>query len=444
MTDQGHEQVATAAPDFQLDERTEKGFVQWYKALPQDAQLVRFFDRKGYYSVHGDNAFFVARQFYKTTAVVKYHGNPKDQLPGVTLNRNLLESVLRELLLEGAGHTVELYEGSGSSWRVVRSASPGRLTDFEEELFKNSDGDAPTVMAVTLSMVDSQRQVGVAYVEASSRSLGCCEFVDDDQFCGLEALVVQLGAKECVVPKLEAKECVVPKDLMEGGGSAAENADLRRLKDVFARCGTMATARPRSFFSNKNVETDMARLIKGGNIEQHADVLERKTATSCLAAVVAFAELLSDPTNHGRYNLSLYDQGGDANNSFSLYGLMNRARTPMGKRKLKSHTNSRFASAMDERELKVWLKQPLVKLEDITVRHDVVQAFVNDSEMRERLRDQHLRGYPDVERMARKLETKKATLQDLCQLYRASAKLKLVEDCFRCHEGPGAAMLCSR
>ena len=40
---------------------------------------------------------------------------------GVTLNRSLYETVLRELLLERAEHTVELYEGSGAAWRKVRS-----------------------------------------------------------------------------------------------------------------------------------------------------------------------------------------------------------------------------------------------------------------------------------------------------------------------------------
>ena len=42
----------------------------------------------------------------------------------------------------------------------------------------------------------------------------------------------------------------------------------------------------------------------------------------------------------------------------------------------------------------VWLKQPLVSVDDIRTRHDVVEAFVSDPELRERLRDQHLRGEP--------------------------------------------------
>lgn len=73
------------------------------------------------------------------------------------------------------------------------------------------------------------------------------------------------------------------------------------------------------------------------------------------AAVIAFTELLSESSTNGqRYTLSLYDSGKymrldaaaqralnvmpsrtDANSSFSLYGLMNRARSAMGKRRLK-------------------------------------------------------------------------------------------------------------
>ena len=70
---------------------------------------------------------------------------------------------------------------------------------------------------------------------------------------------------------------------------------------------------------------------------------------------MAFSEVLSDISNHGKYSLSLYDMGRymrldaaaqralnvmktkfDANDNFSLYGLMSRARTSMGKRLLKA------------------------------------------------------------------------------------------------------------
>lgn len=75
-------------------------------------------------------------------------------------------------------------------------------------------------------------------------------------------------------------------------------------------------------------------------------MLERPQACAALAAVIAFAEILADSLSHHRFGLSLYDPGRymrldaaaqralnvlparlDANNSFSLYGLLNRSRT---------------------------------------------------------------------------------------------------------------------
>ncbi len=69
------------------------------------------------------------------------------------------------------------------------------------------------------------------------------------------------------------------------------------------------------------------------------------------AGVLAFTEVLADREAHGRYTLELYDSGRymrldaaaqralnvlkarlDANDTFSLYGLLNRGKTPMGKR----------------------------------------------------------------------------------------------------------------
>lgn len=53
-------------------------------------------------------------------------------------------------------------------------------------------------------------------------------------------------------------------------------------------------------------------------------------------------------------------------------------------------------------------------------------------------------GMPDVERLARKLEAKRISLAELCQLYRASSALPRLEDALRCHEGAAAGLLVER
>ena len=40
-----------------------------------------------YYSVHGENAIFIAKSFYKTTAVVKTMGSSSNNLQGMPLTR---------------------------------------------------------------------------------------------------------------------------------------------------------------------------------------------------------------------------------------------------------------------------------------------------------------------------------------------------------------------
>jgi len=47
-------------------------------------------------------------------------------------------------------------------------------------------------------------QVGVAFLDAAARRAGACEFADDEHFCSLEAVLLQLGAKEVVLPKARA------------------------------------------------------------------------------------------------------------------------------------------------------------------------------------------------------------------------------------------------
>ena len=84
-----------------------------------------------------------------------------------------------------------------------RTASPGKLGSFEEELYHNTDmADVPVVMAVFLQYIEGARSVGVAYCDATGRKLGACQFTDDEHFCNLETVLVQLGAKECVLPKV--------------------------------------------------------------------------------------------------------------------------------------------------------------------------------------------------------------------------------------------------
>ena len=91
-------------------------------SLVQDEKILRIFDRKGYFSIHGADAEMVAQTCYKGTGVLKQLGRQGNTLSSVTVNRSLYEQVLRAALVEQADRTVELYEGHGATWTRTKYA----------------------------------------------------------------------------------------------------------------------------------------------------------------------------------------------------------------------------------------------------------------------------------------------------------------------------------
>ena len=86
--------------DLKLESSTEKGFVEYFSTLADKPDtLIRLFDRGGdYYTIHGADAVFVAKELLKSTAALKQLGG-KEKLPSLGLSRNMFERITRELLL---------------------------------------------------------------------------------------------------------------------------------------------------------------------------------------------------------------------------------------------------------------------------------------------------------------------------------------------------------
>lgn len=63
-----------------------------------------------------------------------------------------------------------------------------------------------------------------------------------------------------------------------------------------------------------------------------------------------------------------------------------------------------------------WIRQPLRDINKINERLDIVEALVLDTDIRQQLFDQHLRTIPDLQALMRKIQRKKANLQD-CYRY---------------------------
>src|ERR1700761_7691252 len=146
---------SSVAHDEKVDD--EGGFIHSFRSLPlkpDGDNTIRVLDRSDYYSAHGEDAEFIARTVYKTTAVIRNLGRSDNALPSVTMSTTVFRNLLREALFK-LGKRVEIWEASGKGqWKLARQASPGNLQAVEEELGSglDSQGDsAPIILAVKIS-----------------------------------------------------------------------------------------------------------------------------------------------------------------------------------------------------------------------------------------------------------------------------------------------------
>ena len=107
----------------------------------------------------------------------------------------------------------------------------------------------------------------------------------------------------------------------------------------------------------------------------------------------------------------------------SLMSILNQTRTPGGARLLHQR-----------------LKQPLVDPALISERLDLVQLLVENTELRQLLYEDHLKRFPDLQRLAARFSTGRVGLQDLYRVYTALLRVEPLLQCLQQHsEEDGAS-----
>jgi DNA mismatch repair protein MSH2 len=349
-------------------------------------------------------------QAYKTTSVLRQLGSPTAGLPSVTLTITLFRNFLRDALFR-LGKRIEVWESSGGrmNWKITKRASPGNLQDVEDDLGGQVDA-APIILAVKVSAKASEgRHVGVCFADASVRELGVAEFLDNDLYSNFESLLIQLGVKECLVQM----------------DKSDKDVELAKLKSIIDSCGIAISERPFVDFATKDIEQDLARLLKDERAAGTLPQTDLKLAMGSAAALIKYLGAMQDALNFGQYRLYQHDLSHymkldaaalkalnlmpgprDGSKTMSLFGLLNHCKTPVGSRLLAQ-----------------WLKQPLMSLEEIEKRQQLVEAFVNDTELRQVMQEEHLRSIPDLYRLAKRFQRKMANLEDVVRAYQVVIRL---------------------
>ena len=404
------QESATAAAEKENDFRSITPFLRKLPRPPED--MLRFFDRSSYYSLHGRDADTVATEYFKSSACVRYMGSGEERQAYLTFNKTMGAEIIRKALLHQR-RRVEVYTSERGEWTLERRGSPGNLQAFEEECLRHSDLSVDTssvIVAVKLSRSAAPAKgsspgikVGCAFVDCTVRSIRVSEFEDDENLSALESLVCQQGARECLLP------------------AELSEPDRKRLTELAELCEVPHTSGRKGSFAAKDVEQDLRRLLAPSHeLQARTTIGVNPLATACACGLVAYLDLLSNTDSHGLWSLEWVDakhlmrldsgamralsvepQPGDTDRNASLLGLFSVCKTAMGARLVRK-----------------WLKQPLLSRHEIVERHDVVDAFVRAYETRSLLRDEVLpKMGADLDKLGRSFLAKKATLKEVVALY---------------------------
>ncbi|XP_077488845.1 DNA mismatch repair protein spel1 [Amblyomma americanum] len=432
--------MAELLPNADISEvERDPGFLGFLRSLPEKpATTFRFFDRNDYYTVHGADAEYVCREVYRSMSALKYLGSGDAKVASVCVSQRSYESLLSELLLIKR-YRVEVYQNKAarpfSAWALVTQASPGNLAPLEDVLFGSTGGglsESKGVLAVSLH--SNLQTLGVAYGDSVLQQLTVAEFVNDEHFSNLSAVLAQLSPQECLLSATDARRCPELKALLE-------------------RSGALVTEAKPGDFNSKEIAQDLGCLLQPSQLPQgQASMLaelDLKVAMDALAAVIKYLNLTSSPEHLGCLRLCTFDFGqfvrlntaaikalgvlpadGDGSKSASepsLLRLLNRCRTIGGQRMLSQ-----------------WLRQPLCDLNRIEERLELVSLLVDDWELRQGLHDQLLRQFPDLLRLSRRLHRQRVSLQELYKMYQCLQTLpKLREALTKAAESRQSTLLTS-
>lgn len=397
-----------------MDPTQQRLFVNFFKSLPEKpSTTIRFFNRTEYYTVHGSDAIFAAKEVFRTTSFVKEIGSGKDTLDSLILNKSQFESLIRDLLLVKQ-YRVEVYTNKGNksptSWTLEYKGSPGNLTQFEELLYTNFE-QIERAAAIGVKYDSKTKKVGVALIDMVEHVFSLAEFSDDEHFTNLEAVIVQFGPKECIIP----------------ADSSIESANIKKVAD---RCGVLVTTRKKGDFSIDGLIQDLNRLVRfQEGQQQNANSLPEinySVAVCSLEAAIKYLELCSDSDNFSQFAVKTLELGRYVYLDSAALSALNITSTSAAPQNT-AHTIlallDKCRTAHGHRLISQWIKQPLKDLNVISERHDIVETLVNETVLRQALYEEHLRKIPDFQVLSKKLQKKKATMQDCYRIYQGVEKL---------------------
>jgi len=388
------------------------------KAGEKSTTTVRIFEKNDFYYFFEKDAEFAAQFTYGSSMVTKTMGKTSP-ITYCSINHANFESLLRHILLV-KHYRVEVFKfvapraGNAARYDLEVRASPGNISSVEHILYGEGEDRRETnfLVAIKLGPSSTSQQIvmGIAAVETSLNSAHVTEVEDNDLLQQLESILVSVGPREVLLPQ-------------------SDSVLVKKLKEVVERNRILATHRPTKDFSQL-ADTEITRLLAPKASPE--PVRNSPLASGALRAVSEYlslgdgAGLHVEPLSRGEamridpralQGLNLMPNPSNPSHP-SLFSILNKTRTPGGSRLMHS-----------------WLKQPLLSVEKIVERLDLVEVMVTNTEIRQACYEEHLRKFPDFQRLAAKFAAKRANLQDAFRVFVAFEKLSPAVESLQSYAG---------
>ena len=389
------------------------------KAGEKSSSTVRIFEKNDYYYFFHADAELAAKFIYGSKTALKTMGK-KTPVNFCVMKYANFESCLRHIVLV-RHFRVEIFKfvagrgGSAPSYSLEVRASPGNIATIEHILYgEGGDSGARDTnyllgLKVNPAQDGGQLSLGLAAVDTCLNVVRVIDFKDTpDMFSSLEAFLVQLGPREVLLPESDNKlikkisELVTRNKILVTDRSSKDFSPLTEmeLKQMFSsksrtdllKSENLSSGALNAVFNYLNFDTSQERKF---SLEPLSSSTHMKLANRTLTSLNVFPS----PSNP---------------NAPSLFSILNRTRTAGGARLLQQ-----------------WLKQPLLDPVLISERLDLVELLVTNTELRQLLFEDHLRRFPDFQRLATKFATKKANLQDMYRVYVALSRLEPLISCLQ-------------
>ncbi|ORM42269.1 DNA mismatch repair protein msh-2 [Babesia sp. Xinjiang] len=266
------------------------------------------------------------------------------------------------------------------------------------------------------------KELGIAICNVLDSSFHVVEFSDNEFFTVLESIILQVAPTVCTLS--------TTKDAVE----------IKRLKHILSLCNvnclnhTIASANDAiTVVEEMKIKGNLEYLLsKEEHLRNHTKLLALQLAMRALLNLFDTFDLANKAALKQKFHLNHYkvdkylsmDRAAFASlsilpntsncagetNFTSLFGILNRCRTSIGARRLR-----------------MWVSQPLTDVQEITKRHDCVEAF--KASMYKTMQAECLRKVPDLDAIVMKLRAVESlgrwgskpktsiTFEDLVHLY---------------------------